>query len=56
MCTRYVVELYRGVTSSFFGIGILIGDEYAMRLNLYTSHFSDGVLFSSSAVYKKIGH
>ena len=29
---------------------------YARRMNLYISHFSDGVLFSYSTVYKKNGH
>jgi hypothetical protein len=30
------------------------GDDYARRMNLYISRFSDGVLFSYSMVFKKM--
>ena len=33
--------------------GIFYGGDYVGRMNLYISHFSDGVLFSYSTVYKK---
>ncbi len=34
----------------------ILGGDYVGRMNLYISHFSDGVLFSYSTVYKKNGH